>query len=518
MGQALVPGDPTQVGRYRLRGRLGQGGMGQVYLAQSPGGRLVAVKLIRPELASDPEFRVRFAREVATARTVGGIFTVPVVDADVDGPQPWLVTAFVEGPSLADAVNDQGPLALGTALTLAAGLAEGLEMIHAAGVVHRDLKPSNILLAADGPRIIDFGISRAADGTGLTRTGWVSGSPSYMSPEQAEGHQAGPASDVFSLGSVIAYAVTGREPFGSGPPAGVLYRVVHGQPDTRDVPMPIRPLVEWCLAKAPEQRPTASQIIAELDAAAPAARPPTVQQPRGPLYQPTITSLRQPDPVVGVTWPTSPPNVAAAPARRRRRSPSWAVSGAVLALALIGVGVLAVRHFDATRTHLVTQRSTTEATSKPTVAPAWAGWHAYRDLSGFSIKLPPGWAVSSRTGTEVQFTGPTPGFVALVAWTTTPQPDQLTDWRQQAAAKAAADPSYQQIGIERVHYRGYNAADWEFTNLYQGALTHVLDRGFIVRPGRLAYAIELYGPDASWTSVRSGIWNGLLATFTPAGQ
>src|ERR1700761_7755900 len=154
MVQALGPGDPAAVGKYRLVGRLGQGGMGQVYLGESPGGRLVAVKVIRAELAGDPEFRARFAREVATARTVSGIFTVPVVDADVDGPQPWLVTAFVDGPSLAEEVDGRGPLPLGHGLTLAAGLAEGLEMIHAAGVVHRDLKPSNVLLAADGPRII----------------------------------------------------------------------------------------------------------------------------------------------------------------------------------------------------------------------------------------------------------------------------------------------------------------------------------------------------------------------------
>jgi hypothetical protein len=191
----------------------------------------------------------------------------------------------------------------------------------------------------------------------------------------------------------------------------------------------------------------------------------------------------------------------------------------VLALVLVGVvvGVLALRHHGATGTQLATQRSAaTTSRPKPPAVPAWARWQTYHDLSGFSIKLPPGWAVSSRTATEVQFTGPAEGFVALVAWTTTPQPDQLADWKQQAAAKAAADPSYQQIGITRVSYRGYNAADWEFTDMYQGTLTHVLDQGFIVTPGRLAYAIELYGPDATWASVQPGVWNGLLATFIPA--
>ena len=176
----LESGDPRRVGRYQLLGRLGAGGMGQVFLGQSPGGRLVAVKLIRAELAADREFRARFAREVAAARHVSGMFTAAVVDADPEAPQPWLVTAYVAGPSLADAVDGQGPLPLASVLTLAAGLAEGLGAIHAEGMVHRDLKPSNVLLASDGPRIIDFGISRAADATALTRANFVVGSPGFM--------------------------------------------------------------------------------------------------------------------------------------------------------------------------------------------------------------------------------------------------------------------------------------------------------------------------------------------------
>src|SRR5580692_12445965 len=195
---ALQPDDPRQVGRYRLLRRLGTGGMGRVFLGHSPGGRLVAVKLIRAELADDPGFRLRFAQEVAAARRVGGIFTAPVVDADPDGPQPWLVTAYVDGPSLAEAVVAQGPMPVDSVLILAAGLAEGLGAVHAAGVVHRDLKPSNVLLAADGPRVIDFGISRAVDATHLTRTGMIIGSPAFMSPEQVEGSAVGPTSDVFS--------------------------------------------------------------------------------------------------------------------------------------------------------------------------------------------------------------------------------------------------------------------------------------------------------------------------------
>jgi eukaryotic-like serine/threonine-protein kinase len=187
----LLASDPESVGPYRLLGRLGAGGMGQVYLARSPGGRLVAVKVIRPELAGDTDFRARFAREVAAARNVNGMFTALVIDADVSGLVPWLATAYVDGPSLAQAVRERGPMHAGSLRALAAGLTEGLEAIHAAGLVHRDLKPSNVLLAPDGPRVIDFGISRAVEESMLTQTGAVVGSPGYLSPEQARGHVVG---------------------------------------------------------------------------------------------------------------------------------------------------------------------------------------------------------------------------------------------------------------------------------------------------------------------------------------
>jgi len=272
MVEDLRAGDPQSVGPYRLLGRLGAGGMGQVFLGRSAGGRLVAVKVIRPELAGEPGFRARFAREVAAARTVSGLFTAPVADADVQGQVPWLATAYVAGPSLADAVDTDNPLPVASVLTLAAGLAEGLEAIHAAGVVHRDLKPSNVLLAEDGPKVIDFGISRAAEASVLTQTGTVMGSPGFMSPEQAQGREVGPPSDVFSLGAVLTFAATGQGPFGTGATPALLYRVVYQQPDTAHVPEPIRPLVQRCLAKDPSQRPATSDLLAELGNAQPAER------------------------------------------------------------------------------------------------------------------------------------------------------------------------------------------------------------------------------------------------------
>jgi serine/threonine protein kinase len=312
----LQSGDPRRVGRYQLLGRLGAGGMGQVFLGQSPGGRLVAVKLIRAELAADREFRARFAREVAAARHVSGMFTAAVVDAEPEAPQPWLVTAYVAGPSLADAVDGQGPLPLASVLTLAAGLAEGLAAIHAEGMVHRDLKPSNVLLASDGPRIIDFGISRAADATALTRANFVVGSPGFMSPEQARGEEAGPASDIFSLGAVLTFAAVGEGPFGAGAATELLDRVVHDLPDTRQLPGQIRPLVERCLAKDPRWRPTTDQLLSDLgtiDSGTDWLPPPVAQ---------TLVGFAKPVPAAPPEATVPPPREPPAQASSAQASPA----------------------------------------------------------------------------------------------------------------------------------------------------------------------------------------------------
>ncbi len=260
----LQPGDPAQIGPYKLTAVLGTGGMGRVYLGWSAGGRPVAVKVIRPELAADAEFRARFRREVEAARTMNGVHTAPLVDADLEGPVPWLATAYVSGPSLAEAVTSYGPLPAGSLLALAAGLAEALAAIHAAGLMHRDLKPSNVLLAPDGPRVIDFGISRAADTTSLTNTGQSMGSPGYLSPEQAIGRQVGPPTDIFSLGAVLTFAASGNGPFGEGSLAALVYRVVHEPPSLEGVPAELCALIQRCLAKEPDDRPTASELLSDL--------------------------------------------------------------------------------------------------------------------------------------------------------------------------------------------------------------------------------------------------------------
>ncbi|MFF9032154.1 serine/threonine-protein kinase [Streptomyces iakyrus] len=265
--EKLGPGDPQQIGSYRLLARLGAGGMGHVYLARSGRGRTVAVKLVREELAAQEEFRERFRQEVQAARRVGGYWTAPVLDADTEAAVPWVATGYVAGPSLQQVVgHDHGALPERTVRILAAGLAHALKDIHAAGIVHRDLKPSNVLVTIDGPRVIDFGIARAletvTDG-GLTRTGALVGSPGFMAPEQVRGDRITPACDVFCLGSVLAYAATGALPFGTANSGvhALMFRIAQEEPDLDGVPEGIADLVRDCLRKDPAARPSLDRVL-----------------------------------------------------------------------------------------------------------------------------------------------------------------------------------------------------------------------------------------------------------------
>ncbi|MFE2129654.1 protein kinase domain-containing protein [Streptomyces amritsarensis] len=300
----LETGDPTSLGegRYRLVGRLGQGGMGVVYLGRSQSGRAVAVKVVRPELSTEPGFRRRFADEVAAARRVGGFHTAPVVDADPDGEPAWLVTAFVPGPTLQAVLARVGSLPPDTLTVLAAGLAEALEAIHRAGVIHRDLKPANIIVAEDGPRVIDFGIARALDGTALTQTGLQVGTPGFLAPEQLTGGRAlTPAVDMFALGVVLTQAAGGA-PFGDGPSAARHYKVVYEEPDLTAVPAELREAIGACLAKDPAARPTPAAFLASL----------TVRHPDGGSWLPEAATslLPPPEPTVAPTAPEGRPDTA----------------------------------------------------------------------------------------------------------------------------------------------------------------------------------------------------------------
>ncbi|MFH8467636.1 DUF4328 domain-containing protein [Streptomyces sp. NPDC017991] len=269
----LAPDDPGWIGNYRLLGRLGEGGMGRVYLARSDRGRTVAVKVVQEQLARKPDFRRRFAQEVKAAQRVGGEWTAPVLDADTEAPTPWVATGYVAGPSLAEVVDKQyGPLPPNSVRALGIGLVRALQAIHGAGLVHRDLKPSNVLVTIDGPRVIDFGIARALDPAmqstdGLTMTGAVVGSPGFMSPEQVRGERVTYASDIFCLGAVLAYTASGKLPFGTGEGGihSLLYRIASEEPDLTGIPAPWDQLIAWCLAKDPSQRPALETLLARIE-------------------------------------------------------------------------------------------------------------------------------------------------------------------------------------------------------------------------------------------------------------
>ncbi|MFF4340743.1 PQQ-binding-like beta-propeller repeat protein [Kitasatospora sp. NPDC001540] len=261
----LTAHDPRRIGPFEVLARLGAGGMGLVYLARSASGRRVAIKTVRSELAEDNLFRVRFAREIAAAKTVGGFYTAAVVDADADAAVPWLATAYVPAPSLEDLVNDCGPLPADAVRWLTAGIAEALQSIHAAGLVHRDLKPSNVLVVEDGPRVIDFGIAAGVSSTRLTMTNVAVGTPAYMSPEQArDSRSVTGASDVFSLGSLVVFCATGHPPYRGSNPVETVFQLLRDQPDLSGLPAELVDLVRACMRPTPEHRPTPAQIQAEL--------------------------------------------------------------------------------------------------------------------------------------------------------------------------------------------------------------------------------------------------------------
>nr|WP_237536769.1 bifunctional serine/threonine-protein kinase/ABC transporter substrate-binding protein [Streptomyces sp. SID5785] len=260
----MVPDDPRSIGGYRTLARIGAGGMGVVYLARTPGGTLAAVKVIRAQSAADPGYRARFRREAQAASRVTGAWAVPVLDADTEADEPWLATAFVPGPSLAETVQRQGPLPPEAVRTLGCRLSAALAALHEAGLIHRDVKPANVLLALDGPRLIDFGIARHQGATALTATDAVIGTPGYLAPEQASAGPLGPSCDVFSLGCVLVHAATGRRPFGDGTAAAVLFRTVHEEPDLTGLPAQLLPLVTACLSKDPAERPAAEHVTRQL--------------------------------------------------------------------------------------------------------------------------------------------------------------------------------------------------------------------------------------------------------------
>jgi serine/threonine protein kinase len=429
--------DPAWVGRYRLIARLGAGGMGVVYLAAAQDGRQVAVKVLQPELVGDAEFRTRFGREVAALTRVRAVCTVRVIEADTTSARPFLVTEYADGPSLAEYVEARGPMDPRMLYGLAAGLAEALTAIHAAGIVHRDLKPSNVLLTAGGPKVIDFGIAQALDATAVTRTGMTIGSAGYMAPEQIMG-RAVMASDIFSWAVTIAYAASGQPPFGAGTADVILYRILHATPDIAAVPATLRPQVTAALAKEPQARPTAPELLSQLTS--------TVAQPSADAGHVTQTLLAQ-------TWrPPTTPRVpparslpeppADAPAGRRRGLSRPALVAIVLTVAiLVGAGgaalALALSSRSATNSGAASGATSTHSQSSPAISASTNGpastapsspsspsqtasSSASSSVSG-AASLPV-LVVGSYTGTdptEIAFSGDATNVVTGLTWTWT---------------------------------------------------------------------------------------------------
>ncbi|KUN08752.1 serine/threonine protein kinase [Streptomyces yokosukanensis] len=392
--QPLQADDPPVVAGYRLAARLGAGGMGRVYLSHTRGGRPLAIKVVRPELADDPGFRRRFDREIKAARKVRGAYTAELIDADADGVPPWLATLYVPGPSLTEAVARRGPLPVPAVLWLMAGVAEALQAIHGAGVVHRDLKPSNVLLAADGPRVIDFGIALAADGTSYTATGGTIGTPSFMAPEQASGGEVTSATDVFALGQTAAFAALGRPLYGEGSAVNVLYRIVHSAPDLSSLPEPLRPLLARCLAADPAQRATSAEVVQwcrqRLGADGHAGGGPAVWRDitgpdvavPAPVPDPTPVS---PQPLIGPQppfgWPQPGPEERKA---RRRRAALITAAGAAGGALLVTALAWSVMDAQGRRGHRGDAGATTSATGPAARSSASLPASAPRSSSGTS--------------------------------------------------------------------------------------------------------------------------------------
>ncbi|SES49720.1 Serine/threonine protein kinase [Streptomyces sp. yr375] len=378
--QPVQPGDPRRVGPYRIVGRLGSGGMGTVYAALTATGERVAVKVVHPAQAADDEFRARFRREVQLSQRVTGPCLVPVRDADTQAATPWLVTPYIPGLTLDEHVRANGPLSGGRLYAMAAGTASALAAVHAQGVIHRDVKPQNVILAPSGPQVLDFGIAHALDGTSVTRTGVMTGTPGWISPEHYRTGAVGSPGDVFAWGALLAYAATGRLPFGGGAADAVAFRVMQAEPDLEGVPTSLRRLVEKALSKDPSDRPSAAELAGEctelLAAQATAALTPGDQQPT--LISDLVSAHWDLTPEAEPAWPTPPRHN-----NRARLYLTVAVAAAVLgslggALAAAsqssnsahGQAPTPSSHTSAAAATAAAQQSTSRVTSPATASPS----------------------------------------------------------------------------------------------------------------------------------------------------
>jgi len=537
-GQENHVGPGSRIGKYVLEQQIGRGGMAVVFTARDDQlGRLVALKIMAPSVASDAEFRQRFVRESKAAAAVDDPHIIPLFEAGESAGVLFIAMRYVAGGDVRSLLAREGPLSVDRASAILVSVASALDAAHAAGLVHRDVKPGNMLMDVrkgrpDHVYLADFGLTKATSGAvTLTGTGKFLGTADYSAPEQIRGRRVDGRTDQYALACAAVEMLTGQTPFPLEKVMDVLTAHISESPPPlsarrHGLPAELDAVLGRALAKSPSDRyRSCGDFTAAFQRAAgvgryltPVAAGASHRRTEGNaagLASGGPGGARAQTPATrhsALLRSVEPPGRIDVVRGRRRRGRLVIAAAAAVAVAAAAVAFLTLAQPRRAPGGHAAGTGHTPA-GRAVSAPRW---HTYSDPSGFAIGLPPGWAVASTTPGNVQFTGTPGGFVLVVSWSTHPQANALADWHQQAAGKAAADSSYRQISIRRVSYRGYNAADWQFTNIYQGVRIRVIDRTFIVRPGQLAYAVELYGPVGQWRAVYAGIWQRLMTSFRPA--
>jgi serine/threonine protein kinase len=545
----------SRVGRYLLEQQIGHGGMAAVFKARDEQlGRVVALKILAPALAADQAFRQRFIRESRAAAAVDDPHIIPLFEAGEADGVLFIAMRYVPGGDVRTLLYREGQLPPERVAAIVSPVASALDAAHATGLVHRDVKPANMLLDArpgrpDHVYLSDFGLSKAAAGsTGLTGTGLFLGTVDYAAPEQIDGRHVDGRADQYALGCAAFEMLCGEPPFRRDHGMAVLAAHISQPPPQLTAKRPGLPaavdaVFARVLAKSADDRfGTCGEFSNALREALRIGRYDARSAPSHPQTELAWTAFRPSDPpadpgtartggaaqiVPGFgpprTYPTPPVFPPGWDTVRQDRRGSWrwpvAIAVAAIAVAIIAAGIIFATQSSQPSSASGTAGSTPSASGSQSgsqSATPQASWTPYQDPGEFTIDLPPGWTAIPNSGDEVKFAGSPPGFIVVVAWTPTPRPDAFTDWQQQSAAKAAVDSSYHLISVRRVSYRGYNTADWEFTDDYPASLDQFLDRGFIVHPGTLGFAIELYGPVAQFQSVYASMWQKLVTSFEPA--
>jgi hypothetical protein len=534
-GSHFGPG--SRIGKYVLEQQIGHGGMAVVFKARDDQlGRLVALKIMAPSLAADAEFRQRFIRESRAAAAVDDAHIIPVFEAGESAGVLFIAMRYVAGGDVRSLLAREGPLSLDRVSAILVSVASALDAAHAAGLVHRDVKPGNMLMDVrkgrpDHVYLADFGLTKATAGAvSLTGTGRFLGTADYAAPEQIGGRRVDGRADQYALACAAVEMLTAQTPFPLDNVMAVLTAHMSKPPPRlsarrHGLPAELDAVLGRALAKSPGDRyRSCGDFVAAFQRAAGVGRY-EAPDAAGTSHLSTgndattlaprrLGAVRAESPA---TRPLALPRRIEPPGQidlvrgRRRGGRLVIAAAAAVAVAAVVVAFFTLAQPRSPGAHAAGTGHS--ATARAVLPP---GWYTYNDPGGFAIGLPDGWVVTAKTSREVQFTGTPAGFVVVVAWRPRPQADPLADWEQQAAALAATDPSYRQILIGRVAYGGYNAADWEFTDVYQGLRIRAIDRTFIARPSQVSYAIELKGPAGQWLAVYASMWKYLMASFKPA--